>query len=48
MLSRGALLCTVNLTGAPVGFAVDGDLLLASDEPGAPDSAAWWRMRHPA
>ncbi|MGI5271084.1 glycoside hydrolase family 13 protein [Nonomuraea sp. CA-218870] len=48
VLSRGDLLCTVNLTGAPVGFDVDGDLLLASDAPGSPDSAAWWKVKYPA
>jgi alpha-glucosidase len=45
VFSRGDLLCTVNLTGTPVGFGVEGELLLASDVPGAADSAAWWKVK---
>ncbi|MFG1944252.1 alpha-amylase family glycosyl hydrolase [Nonomuraea sp. NPDC048826] len=48
VLSRGDLLCTVNLTGEPVDFGVAGDLLLASDVPGSPDSTAWWKVKYPA
>jgi alpha-glucosidase len=42
VFARGDLLCTVNLTGSAVDFAVDGEPLLASDVPGTPDSATWW------
>ncbi|NUR92744.1 MAG: glycoside hydrolase family 13 protein [Nonomuraea sp.] len=42
---RGGFVCTVNLTGEPVDFGVEGELLLASAEPGAPDSAAWWKVK---
>ncbi|MEV4102766.1 alpha-amylase family glycosyl hydrolase [Nonomuraea sp. NPDC049649] len=45
VLSRGDLLCTVNLTGSPVAFDVEGELLLASGTPGSPDSAAWWKVK---
>ncbi|NBE94711.1 glycoside hydrolase family 13 protein [Nonomuraea sp. KC401] len=45
VFSRGAFACTVNLTSDPVDFEVDGELLLASDVPGAPDSAAWWKVK---
>ncbi|MEO3794583.1 glycoside hydrolase family 13 protein [Nonomuraea sp. B10E15] len=45
VFSRGAFACTVNLTADPVDFEVDGELLLASDVPGAADSAAWWKVK---
>ncbi|TDE46209.1 alpha-amylase [Nonomuraea mesophila] len=45
VFSRGPFVCTVNLTAGPVDFEVDGELLLASDVPGAPDSAAWWKVK---
>ncbi|MEV1178254.1 alpha-amylase, partial [Nonomuraea sp. NPDC049784] len=45
VFSRGELVCAVNLTEAPVDFGVDGELLLASDVPGAGDSAAWWKVK---
>ncbi|MGW4409060.1 glycoside hydrolase family 13 protein [Nonomuraea sp. NPDC004702] len=45
VFSRGDVLCTVNLTGAPVDFGVEGELLVASDVPGAADSAAWWKVK---
>jgi alpha-glucosidase len=48
VLSRGDLLCTVNLTGKPVDFGLPGELLLASAAPGAPDSTAWWKVKYPA
>jgi alpha-glucosidase len=43
--SRGPFVCTVNLTETPVDFGVEGELLLASDVPGAGDSAAWWKVK---
>ncbi|WP_113702900.1 alpha-amylase family glycosyl hydrolase [Nonomuraea lactucae] len=45
VFSRGDLLCAVNVTGAPAPLRVEGELLLASAEPGAPDSAAWWKVK---
>ncbi|MEU8105913.1 glycoside hydrolase family 13 protein [Nonomuraea muscovyensis] len=45
VFSRGDVVCAVNLTGEPADLRVDGELLIASDEPGAPDSAAWWKVK---
>ncbi|WP_240972298.1 glycoside hydrolase family 13 protein [Nonomuraea composti] len=45
VFSRGPFVCTVNLTGEPVDFGVAGELLIASDVPGAADSAAWWKVK---
>ncbi|WP_214317191.1 glycoside hydrolase family 13 protein [Nonomuraea sediminis] len=45
LFSRGDHVCAVNLTGEPVDFAIDGELVIASDTPGAPDSAAWWKVK---
>ncbi|MEW9550284.1 alpha-amylase family glycosyl hydrolase [Nonomuraea sp. NPDC050783] len=45
VFSRGDLVCAVNLTGEPVRLGVTGRLLLASDVPGAADSAAWWKVK---
>ncbi|MFI7441689.1 glycoside hydrolase family 13 protein [Nonomuraea indica] len=45
VFSRGDVVCAVNLTGEPADLQVDGELLIASDEPGAPDSAAWWKVK---
>jgi hypothetical protein len=42
VLARGDLPRTVNLAGSAVDFAVGGEPPLASDVPGAPDSATWW------
>ena len=43
-LRRGGVLCVVNL-GSVVEPAPDGgELLLASGDPGAPDTAVWWRV----
>ncbi|GAA3149734.1 hypothetical protein GCM10020001_086550 [Nonomuraea salmonea] len=45
VLQGGPVVCAVNLTAAPVDFGVDGTLLVASDVPGAGDSAAWWKVK---
>ncbi|WP_327085132.1 glycoside hydrolase family 13 protein [Nonomuraea sp. NBC_01738] len=45
VFARGDVVCAVNLTGAPVDFGLTGDLLLSTDVPGAPDSAAWWKVK---
>ncbi|MFG3439581.1 glycoside hydrolase family 13 protein [Nonomuraea sp. NPDC047897] len=45
VFSRGDVVCAVNLTGEPVDLRVDGELLIASDKPGAADSAAWWKVK---
>ncbi|WP_052424256.1 glycoside hydrolase family 13 protein [Nonomuraea candida] len=45
VFSRGAFVCTVNLTGTSVDFGVEGELLITSDVPGAADSAAWWKVK---
>ncbi|MFC4008806.1 glycoside hydrolase family 13 protein [Nonomuraea purpurea] len=45
LFSRGGFVCAVNLTETPVDFGVEGDLLIASDVPGAADSAAWWKVK---
>ncbi|MCK2216035.1 glycoside hydrolase family 13 protein [Actinomadura sp. ATCC 31491] len=45
VFSRDDLVCAVNLTDAPVDLDVGGRLLLASDVPGAADSAAWWKVK---
>ncbi|MGR6920948.1 glycoside hydrolase family 13 protein [[Actinomadura] parvosata] len=45
VFSRGPFVCTVNLTGEPVDFGVAGEFLIASDVPGAADSAAWWKVK---
>jgi alpha-glucosidase len=45
VFSRGTFVCAVNLTGTPVDLGVDGELLIASDVPGAADSAAWWKVK---
>ncbi|SEM38027.1 glycoside hydrolase family 13 protein [Nonomuraea pusilla] len=45
VFSRGDVVCAVNLTGEAVDFGVEGELLIASDVPGAADSAAWWKVK---
>ncbi|MFI6602633.1 glycoside hydrolase family 13 protein [Nonomuraea sp. NPDC050536] len=45
LFRRGDLVCAVNLTGEHVDFAIEGELMVASDTPGAPDSAAWWKVK---
>jgi alpha-glucosidase len=45
VFSRGDVVCAVNLTETPVDFGLDGELLLASAEPGAADSAAWLKVK---
>ncbi|TYB53176.1 glycoside hydrolase family 13 protein [Nonomuraea sp. PA05] len=45
VFSRGDLVCAVNLTATAVDFGVGGELLIASDVPGAADSAAWWKVK---
>jgi alpha-glucosidase len=45
VFSRGDLVCAVNLTGTPVDFGLDGEVLLASNEPGAADSAVWLKVK---
>ncbi|UBU17313.1 glycoside hydrolase family 13 protein [Nonomuraea gerenzanensis] len=45
VFSRGAFVCAVNLTAQPVDLGLDGELLIASDVPGAADSAAWWKVK---
>jgi alpha-glucosidase len=45
VFSRGDVVCAVTLTETPVDFGLDGELLLASAEPGAADSAAWLKVK---
>ncbi|MGP3958144.1 glycoside hydrolase family 13 protein [Nonomuraea sp. 3N208] len=45
VFSRGDVVCAVNLTETPVDFALDGEALLASNELGAGDSAAWLKVK---
>ncbi|MEU6781793.1 glycoside hydrolase family 13 protein [Nonomuraea angiospora] len=45
VFSRGPFVCAVNLTATPVDFGIDGELLIASDVPGAGDSTAWWKVK---
>ncbi|MFI6901879.1 alpha-amylase family glycosyl hydrolase [Nonomuraea sp. NPDC050394] len=46
MFARGDLVCAVNLTAEPVGFALEGEPVLSSAAtPGAPDSAVWWKVK---
>ncbi|WP_327591123.1 glycoside hydrolase family 13 protein [Nonomuraea sp. NBC_00507] len=45
VFSRGDLVCAVNLTGTPVDFGLGGEVLLASNEPGAADSAVWLKVK---
>ncbi|GAA2209173.1 glycoside hydrolase family 13 protein [Nonomuraea monospora] len=45
VFSRGGFVCAVNLTATAVDFGVEGELLIASDVPGAADSAAWWKVK---
>ncbi|GAA4920107.1 alpha-glucosidase [Nonomuraea thailandensis] len=45
VFSRGTFVCAVNLTASPVDLGFDGELLIASDVPGAADSAAWWKVK---
>ncbi|MGP3910723.1 glycoside hydrolase family 13 protein [Nonomuraea sp. 10N515B] len=45
VFSRGDLVCAVNLTETPVDFGLDGEVLLASNEPGAADSAVWLKVK---
>ncbi|NRQ37057.1 glycoside hydrolase family 13 protein [Nonomuraea sp. NN258] len=51
MFRRGDLVCAVNLTGESVDFGLGGldglggELLMSSDVAGAPDSAAWWKVK---